>query len=61
MKIAVGFLLGVLATLVVFMVVFCIRVEKRYPEILAYYQKAREQEQKNASHRETYSWGFDDA
>lgn len=59
MKIAVGFLLGVLATLVVFMVVFCIRVEKRHPEILAYYQRAREQE--NASHRETYSWGFDDA
>lgn len=54
MKIAVGFLLGVLATLVVFMVVFCIRVEKRHPEILSYYQRAREQE--NMSHRDTYFW-----
>ena len=57
MKIAVGFLMGVLATLVVLMIVFCIRTEKKYPEILAYYQKAKEQEQRNASHRETFSWG----
>ena len=61
MKIAVGFVLGVFVTLVVFMVVFCIRMEKRHPEILSYYQRGREQEQKNASHRETYSWGVDDA
>ena len=54
MKIAVGFVLGVFVTLVVFMVVFCIHVEKRHPEILAYYQRAREQ--KNASHHETFSW-----
>lgn len=61
MKIAVGFVLGVFVTLVVFMVVFCIRIEKRHPEILSHYQKTKEQKQKNASHRETYSWGFDDA
>lgn len=59
MKIAVGFVLGVFVTLVVFMVVFCIRMEKRYPERLSHYQKTKEQERKNASHRETYSWGFD--
>lgn len=60
MKIAVGFLMGVFVTLIVFIVVFCIRMEKRYPEILDYYKQAKEQEQKNASHRETYSWGFED-
>lgn len=61
MKIAVGFVLGVFVTLVVFIVVFCILMEKRHPETLSHYQRVREQEQKNASHRETYSLEGDDA